>query len=564
MLVQAPATADQVSGGYIAALAALDPIAATRMGVPGHDHRLTDYSPEGHRARAELARQTRRQAAAIAPAGRRERLALAVLNERLGAQLALDEAGLTESALSTASSPVQSLRTVFTHMPAQTAGDWSNIRDRMDGMAEALSGVRRCLERAAARGQVTPRGEVLRVAGQCSFWAGDNDHGLSPFEAFAARAWRVRDVPVLAVQAAAMAAARAFGEFAEFLRRTLAPMAPEADAIGPDAYELWLRYHLGADADPVECYEWGLAELNRAGAQARALARRISPGTTPAGAAAQLDSDPRYQVHGPEAYLEWLQQRADEAIAYLAGRHFDISPEMSVLECVTSMEPEVPVFYTAPSAGFGRPGRLWWAIPGSGPFSVWRDQTRIHHEGAPGHHLQRAALVDQGSRLNAFQRLAGEVDGHGEGWAVSAEDLMAQWGRLDDDGFRFGWLDGHLLRSARVVADIGLHLALPVPDGAAGQRWTPGYAVDFLAARTTTSRPQCRYEVNRYLGWPGQAPCYKLGGRAWHAAREEARSRLGGRFDPRAFHREALALGPVGLDLLGPQLTEACAEALTV
>lgn len=561
--MQAPSTADQVSNDYVTALAALDPIAATRMGVPGHDHRLPDYSPEGHHARAELTRRTLRQVGAITAADRRERLAAAVLTERLTAQLALDEAGLTESALNTASCPVQSLRTIFTHMPTQTAENWSDIRDRMAGMAGALSGVRQSLELAAARGRIAPRGQVCRVADQCSFWAGANDNDLSPFEAFAVYAWRMNDVPAASVQAAAAAAARAFGEFAEFLRRDLAPKAPQADAVGTETYELWLRYHLGADANPFECYAWGLAELDRVTARIRDLAHRICPGATPREVAAALDTDPRQQARGATAYLDWLQQRADEAIKYLAGTHFDITPEMSVLECVSSMEPEVPVFYTAPSAGFKRPGRMWWAIPAGDSFPVWRDQTRIHHEGAPGHHLQRAALVDQGDRLNDFQRLAGEVAGHGEGWAVTAENLMAQWGRLDDEASYFGLLDGHLLRSARVVVDIGLHLALPVPDGVLGQRWTPGYAVNFLAARTTTSRPQCQHEVHRYLAWPGQAPCYKLGERAWHAAREQVRSRLGSRFSLRDFHRAALALGPVGLDLLGPQLTEACAEALT-
>jgi uncharacterized protein (DUF885 family) len=235
---------------------------------------------------------------------------------------------------------------------------------------------------------------------------------------------------------------------------------------------------------------------------------------------------------------------------------------MSVLECMISMEPGVPAFYTPPSSDFARPGRLWWAMPDEGPFPTWRDATRIHHEVAPGHHLQRAAVIQVGDRLNTFQRSIAGVDGHGEGWAVYAEDLMAQWGHLDDDGFHFGLLDGHLLRGARVVVDIGLHLALPVPDSDGEQYWTPEYAADFLASRTTTSRPQCQSEVFRYLAWPGQAPSYKLGARAWHGARDEVRGRLGSRFDLRVFHREALALGPVGLSLLGQHLLESCTEAL--
>ena len=59
-----------------------------------------------------------------------------------------------------------------------------------------------------------------------------------------------------------------------------------------------------------------------------------------------------------------------------------------------------------------------------------------------------------------------------------------------------------------------------------------------------------RFEVNRYLGWPGQAPSYKVGQRIWEDLRDETRRREGDAFDIRAFHRRALDVGGVGLDTL--------------
>jgi uncharacterized protein (DUF885 family) len=59
-----------------------------------------------------------------------------------------------------------------------------------------------------------------------------------------------------------------------------------------------------------------------------------------------------------------------------------------------------------------------------------------------------------------------------------------------------------------------------------------------------------RFELNRYLGWPGQAPSYKLGERIWLQARADARVRNGPAFDLKAFHRAALDLGGLGLDPL--------------
>jgi len=43
---------------YLNTVAELDPVRATRVGLPGHDHRLTDYSPDGLAAEADLARRT--------------------------------------------------------------------------------------------------------------------------------------------------------------------------------------------------------------------------------------------------------------------------------------------------------------------------------------------------------------------------------------------------------------------------------------------------------------------------------------------------------------------------
>jgi uncharacterized protein (DUF885 family) len=59
-----------------------------------------------------------------------------------------------------------------------------------------------------------------------------------------------------------------------------------------------------------------------------------------------------------------------------------------------------------------------------------------------------------------------------------------------------------------------------------------------------------RFELNRYLGWPGQAPSYKIGERLWLQLREEVKQREGDGFDLKAFHRRALDIGGVGLDTL--------------
>src|SRR5665647_2606126 len=92
---------------------------------------------------------------------------------------------------------------------------------------------------------------------------------------------------------------------------------------------------------------------------------------------------------------------------------------------------------------------MWWSVPpGVTTFTTWREKTTVYHEGVPGHHLQIGQAVYQRATLNSWRRLACWVSGHGEGWALYAERLMADLGFLDDPGDRLGMLDGQRMRAA--------------------------------------------------------------------------------------------------------------------
>jgi uncharacterized protein (DUF885 family) len=197
---------------------------------------------------------------------------------------------------------------------------------------------------------------------------------------------------------------------------------------------------------------------------------------------------------------------------------------------------------------------MWWSVPdGVEDFTIWSEITTVHHEGVPGHHLQCAQAVFQKEQLNRWQRLMCWVSGHGEGWALYSELLMDELGYLADPGDRLGMLDMQMLRAARVVVDLGVHLQLPIPAGTGwheGEVWDADLAWEFLRGHVRMEEKQLRFELNRYLGWPGQAPSYKLGERLWLQAREDAKARKGADFDLKEFHSQALALGSLGLDPL--------------
>ena len=282
----------------------------------------------------------------------------------------------------------------------------------------------------------------------------------------------------------------------------------------------------------------------------------VRAGGSMADAVAALDADPARRLGSREEFRDWMQQLADHAISELHGTHFDIPEQVRRIECCLAPTSDGSIYYTGPSEDFSRPGRMWWSVPeGVTRFSPWREVTTVYHEGVPGHHLQVGQTNYRRELLNRWQRHLCWVSGSGEGWALYAERLMDELGYLTDPADRLGMLDAQSLRAARVVVDIGLHLQLPAPPDNPfgfhpGERWTAELVHEFMRAHSRIDEGTLRFEVHRYLGWPGQAPSYKVGERLWLRAREDARRRLGTSFDLKEFHRRALDLGSVGLDPL--------------
>jgi uncharacterized protein (DUF885 family) len=490
----------------------------------------------------------------IEPGHESEQVAKEAMQERLGLDLARHDAGYSAAEMSVISSGLHGLRGVFDMMATDGEEAVANIAARLNSFAGALEQYKTTLREEASAGRVSARAQMVAIAEQSDAWtdpARDNFfHGLADrLDASGALAGEL--------QRGASAATEATADFARFLREELAPVGREKQAAGLERYELASQYFLGAKVDLTETYLWGFAELARLEQEMRAVSAVIAgSGASIDEAVAVLDADPARNIGGKEAFRDWMQALADKAIAELNGTHFDIEPAIRTIECCLTPTSDGGIYYTGPSEDFVRPGRMWWAVPeGMTEFSTWREVTTVYHEGVPGHHLQVSQTLLRSDKLNRWQRLLSWSSGHGEGWALYAERLMDELGYLQDPGERLGMLDGQALRAVRVIVDIGMHLELEIPRDNAfgfhpGERWTPELGWDFLRAHTRVADEVLRFEWKRYLGWPGQAPSYKVGERIWLQAREDTRRRQGAAFDLKTFHRNALDLGSLGLDPL--------------
>ena len=516
----------------------LSPMEATYMGIPGYDDQLDDLSPIGEKKREDLVRNALAAVKAEAPVNEFDRIAKEVAIERLSSELKLSETKESHATFNLIASPVTGIRQIF-EMMKDSPELISNVTKRLNAIQNAFDGWRETIEAAAKDGKVNAKRQVLATAGQLDTFANGG------FTAVAKKFNPALDNSELVN--AAKNAEKACAELATWLRDKYAPISQPEDGVGENRYKLWARHFTGADLNIRETYEWGVQELQRINDRMWVAAKKLYPdATTLREVADRLEKDPRYIVEGEEELLRRLREFIEKAVERLDGKEFDIDPRIK--NCEARLAPEgsaSAAYYMGPSEDLSRPGTTWFPTMGRKTFGWWHIVSTWYHEAVPGHHLQVATSMVNADRLNRFQRNRVWVSGYGEGWALYAERLMDELGAFADPGFEMGYLSAQGLRAARVVVDIGMHCGYKDFDG---NVWNAESAFKVLHERALLDEISARSEVDRYLGWPGQAISYKVGERFWMEAREDAKKRLGSKFELKKFHSYALNLGPMGLD----------------
>ncbi|KQV08079.1 DUF885 domain-containing protein [Leifsonia sp. Root112D2] len=549
-----PTAIDTIADEWVDTELDLYPEFRVYLGREGREGEYADYSPAGAESAVEETRKALAKIRAAEAVDDVDRVTKLDLTRELELEIEKHEAGFEQRDLNVIASPVQSLRDIFDLVPTATEADWGNIAKRMHNLPQAMAGYIETLRSGIRAGNVPAIRQVRENIVQAQKQVADTGFFFQLAQNAKAGEAGLPDSLKSDLAAGARESAAAYASLAAFLKDELAEHAPEKDAVGRDLYTLASRSFLGAAVDLDETYEWGIEELARMTAEQEAIAREIKPGASVAEAIEFLDGDASRKLHGTDALQRWMQETSDRAVEELGKTHFDIPDEIRRLECMIAPTQEGGIYYTGPSDDFVRAGRMWWSVPeGVTEFDTWRELTTVYHEGIPGHHLQIGQATYNKAMLNSWRRIAG-TSGHAEGWALYAERLMEQLGYLDDPADRLGMLDGQRMRAARVVLDIGVHLEKTLPDGSGP--WTGEYAFGFLGRNVNMNEPFVRFEVNRYLGWPGQAPSYKIGQRIWEQLRDEYARREGASFDIKAFHKKALDIGGVGLDTLRSALLD--------
>ncbi len=476
------------------------------------------------------------------------------LNQRM-LKTALEEevesfnSGLHLIALNMRSGP-QHRYTMVERLPMVTENDYTDWLARLEKLPEQLGQYQALLSEGVDRERTQARIIIERIPKQLDALIVDNPED-SPF-------WGVFDTmsESVDIQAAQAIKARArsviseqvtpaYAEFKTFVEEQYLPNTREHPGIGTlpggkAIYAMLARHFTTTDMTPEEIHNLGLAEVARIRGEMQAVIDEVGFEGDISAFNDFLRTDPQFYYETAEELLEAYQavsKRLDPELVKLFGK----LPRMpyGVRPIAPELAPDTTTaYYMRPALDGSRPG--WYYV------NLYKPEVRPKyeievlsvHESVPGHHLQ-IALAQEIDGLPEFRRNS-SVTAFIEGWGLYSERLGYDMGLYQDPYSRYGQLIYDMWRAVRLVVDTGIHYF----------GWSRQEAIDYFKFNAAKTEADIINEIDRYIGWPGQALAYKIGQLKMLELRANAERTLGERFDIRAFHDELLGAGAIPLDAL--------------
>ena len=482
----------------------------------------------------------------------------AMLLRQLRDNLTEYEDGLHLIALDMRSGP-QHRHSMIDTLPMVSAQDHEDWLNRLRGLPEQLSQYRALLSEGINRDRTQAQIVMSRVPSQIANLITDQASDSPFYRAFAAMPEEIDPEIQIWLKSAATAIIEeqinpALRELLEFLESDYLPAArpPGIGALpgGKQVYSRLAQHFTTTELTPDEIHEIGLREVARIRGEMETVIDTVGFDGDIAAFNDFLRTDPQFYYETPEALLEGYQavsKRLDPGLVNLFGK-LPRAP-YGVRPIPDEEAPDTTTaYYMRPAIDGSRPG--WYYVNLFQPEVRPKFEMEVLsvHESVPGHHLQ-ISLAQELTGLPEFRRNGG-FTAFIEGWGLYSERLGYDMALYEDPYSRYGQLVYDMWRAVRLVVDTGIHYF----------GWSRQKAIDYFIANAAKSEADIINEIDRYIGWPGQALAYKIGQMKMLELRGEAETVLGEDFDIRVFHDHMLGAGALPLDILERRMDTWLAE----
>ena len=313
---------------------------------------------------------------------------------------------------------------------------------------------------------------------------------------------------------------------------------------GGDYYAFQLKQMTTTDMSADEIHDLGLSEVARIHGEMRAIMKQVGFKGTLQEFFEFLKTDPQFYYEDSDAGREAYLKDAEDIINTMKTRLDDVfivKPKADlVVKQVEAFRNKSAgkAFYNRPAPDGSRPGVYYANLYKITDMPTYQMEALAYHEGIPGHHMQ-IAIQQELENIPKFRKFS-SVTAYSEGWGLYTEYLPKEMGFYEDPYSDFGRLSMELWRAARLVVDTGIH----------DKKWSREQAIKYLTDNTPNPENDCVKAIERYIIMPGQATAYKIGMIKILTLREDAKTKLGDKFDIREYHDVILAAGPVPLNIM--------------
>ena len=288
--------------------------------------------------------------------------------------------------------------------------------------------------------------------------------------------------------------------------------------------------------DPREIHEIGLHQVERLTDEYRELGSEALGTEDLAEIFSSLRENPDLHFSDGAAVAAASEVAMAKARTVM-GDWFGRLPEADCIVSETDTGPTA--FYFRPAEDGSRPGIFFVNTADPSRWGKFEIESMSFHEGIPGHHLQ-IAIAQELEDVPKFRTHAW-IPAYSEGWALYSERLADEMGLYSSTLDRIGMLSADSMRAGRLVVDTGMH----------AMGWSRQQAINYFAANSPMSIATIEGEVDRYIGWPGQALSYMIGRLEIQKLRRDAETAMGERFDIKGFHDTVIGSGMLPLETLG-------------